>query len=77
MKIAMYIESRKSGHASNTVIETRKWAVIEKEEILFTSQSIADCESYLRLRQEELLGEPIEAPGYVSPFRCQEGELVP
>lgn len=70
MKVAMYIESRKSGHASNTVIETSKWAVIDDGEILFTSQSIAECESYLRLRQEELLGEPIEAPDYIS-LRCQ------
>lgn len=74
MKVAMYIESCKShllsGHPSNTVIETRKWAVIEEEEIFFTSQSIAECESYLRLRQEGLLGEPIEAPDYIS-LRCQ------
>ena len=75
MKVAMYLQNNKteSGAFIFDPFKTppTKWAVIDQEKVLFTSQSIADCESYLRLRQQELLGEPVKAPDYIS-FRSQD-----
>ena len=80
MKVSMYLETNMAGSFvfSPPKPPPTQWVVIDEGKVLFKSQSIADCESYLRLRQEELLGKPVLAPGYTS-FLSQkgEGELVP